>query len=303
MPSSDAILSWLQNNWFGVIGLCSTFVFGAIIYRWQKREKAPLYLKRTFNLIGDATRYPSLQIHYKGHGEDINQFSVSVIAIWNGGREPIDGKDIAAANPLMITVNEGIRILDASIIQTNRAVNLPKCDYSKDGNYVKLRFDYLNYGHGFVMEVLHTGTKADLIVSGSFKGSEDIRVNKDPSRFRFLERMFRSPYRKMRRRALIFIFVMWVGCLVSLAGLLFNREWEEAKVVEVNGKEYLIPNDHEVKIEGGSTKLLRRAPTIIYLAMVIAALVATLQFWLVYRSVATGVPSDLNLFEDHPLGT
>jgi hypothetical protein len=171
----DQVLAWV-----GLAGTVIGIGLAVMFYLWQKREKRPVYAKRNVPIVKKAKEtFPALEIHYRGHGGDhdkLDNLSVTMIAIWNEGRETVQGSDIAAAAPLTVKGEGEVKILGASVVQMNNTASLATCSYNKKNNAATLTFDYLDYRQGLVVEVLHTGTTADGVkVEGTFKGCGEIK--------------------------------------------------------------------------------------------------------------------------------
>jgi hypothetical protein len=225
--------------------------FSYVIYRWQRRDKRPRYSLRNVIIVRNAkSTFPTLTVHYKGVGENLDNLSVAVVVVWNDGRETIDGKDITTADPLAIVASGDVRILGASVIGGNNLPSKPRCDFVKAENRVLITFDYLDYGHGLVLEVLHTGTADDAIsVQGTFKGCGKISYRNTqaypfPLGNSTSRRRLHPPSRARRLGGIaMMVLAVVLSPLVFVAG--FLPSWSNSRqVVEVEGKPYMPVSDY-----------------------------------------------------------
>jgi hypothetical protein len=151
----------------GLIGLASGYIF----YRKSLRIKLPMYLMRTENLIRDnVSSMSGLKITYNDHG--IANLSITSILFWNNGSETIDEQDRVRSNPLRVSTNEGVQILDAKIAISNNQANRLSVNVDEQGNHAYLFFDYLDKAQGGIIQVTHTGLSSDdLSLHGDIKGA------------------------------------------------------------------------------------------------------------------------------------
>lgn len=180
----------LLYQWYSpIIGLAGLFlavfsiVLAIIFYRRSQRFKEPCWAIKNIVLIeGYSTKISDLEVTYKD--QRIENLSVSRIVIWNEGKETIDGKDIAQANPLRISTLDDVHILDAKVIATNNPSS--QFDVLDDEKVALLKFDYIDHKQGGVLQLVHTGNKStDLILEGDIKGAKLLRRVKIPIFTRF----------------------------------------------------------------------------------------------------------------------
>lgn len=163
-----------------------SITLACLFYRRSRRSKDPRWAIRNTTLIeGYSSKLRDLEVFYKG--DRVEDLSVCRIAFWNDGKATIDRQDIATANPLRIASRDQARILDAKVLATNSrssqfTASLPD---TRTAAHL-LEFDYLDHGHGAVLQVVHTGTsEEDLEVVGDIKGSSGIQ-KKDIRVYRYL---------------------------------------------------------------------------------------------------------------------
>jgi hypothetical protein len=126
--------SWLAENWPALtltsIGILAGGVIAHLYHILAKKEKRPLYAVRSLNVIKNSkAKLPHLIIHYQGYGEDLDNFSVTYLLVWNSGKETIAKKDIA--EPFKIAIKSDYKLIDAVIIATNKAANQITCTLAR----------------------------------------------------------------------------------------------------------------------------------------------------------------------------
>jgi hypothetical protein len=152
------------GTWIGIIGIGVAVFFGilaVVFYFKSKREKKLQLRMKSFNLIGKAvsTIVPEkVKVLYED--KPIETMTVTNIAIWSAGREPIRKSDIAPTEPLSIVSRGDCKILEANVqcVQVNN-------------NEVIIAFEFLGKGDGAVIQIFHTGiTNDDLQFKGEIIG-------------------------------------------------------------------------------------------------------------------------------------
>lgn len=175
MESWLKISEWLtENPWISALSLFLALlgiVLAIIFFIRSRRTKEPQYVIRSTNLMRDFTsRLEALEMTYAG--ERISNLTATKLAFWNNGKDTINGSDIASADPLMVKVNDGYKILDSSVLYAKNAANQFSINQSDDGSHVLIQFDYLDADEGGVIQLLHTGKSSDDIeVCGTIKGA------------------------------------------------------------------------------------------------------------------------------------
>lgn len=175
MESWLKISEWLtENPWISALSLFLALlgiILAIIFFIRGRRTKEPRYTIRSTNLMRDFTsRLEALEMTYAG--KRISNLTATKLAFWNNGKDTINGSDIAAADPLMVKVNDGYKILDSSVLYAKNAANQFSINQSDDGSHVLIQFDYLDADEGGVIQLLHTGKSSDDIeVCGTIKGA------------------------------------------------------------------------------------------------------------------------------------
>lgn len=177
----DQFLSVVSREPISVISIAlalTSITVAYLLYRRSRRTKDPCWAIRNTTLVeGYGSKLEALTIQYKG--DRVEDLSVSRIAFWNDGKATIDRRDIETANPLRITSKGEARILDAKVLVTNSRSSEFGVSLRQDGTAARLDFDYLDQGHGAVLQVVHTGTSfEDLDVVGDIKGAPAVRYKR-----------------------------------------------------------------------------------------------------------------------------
>lgn len=84
--------------------------------------------------------------------------AVTWIAVWNNGKIAIAKSDLSSHNPLRIISTRNARILSAEVVGRSDPGNHPLVAVDRDGKTAQISFEYLNYRHGCMVSVIHTGT-------------------------------------------------------------------------------------------------------------------------------------------------
>lgn len=92
------------------------------------------------------------------------------LVFWNSARHIVNKEDIPKSNPITISCVDGIEIFNVSLLSINNDGNGVKI-VKKKNNVYQVKFEYLEAGDGFLVEILSSGTSHnDLIINGSIKG-------------------------------------------------------------------------------------------------------------------------------------
>jgi hypothetical protein len=147
-----------------------SFILMIIFYLKSKYVKKPFYIIKSVNLIRNlVSKIDLVEITFKGH--DVPNLTISKLLFWNAGRNTIRSEDIAKADPLIVSINQNFKMLDAKIIFTkNPANSFSIIDFNND--QFKFDFDFIDNNEGSIVQIIHTGTSnLDLKVNGTIKGA------------------------------------------------------------------------------------------------------------------------------------
>lgn len=175
MESWLKISEWLtENPWLSALSFFLALlgiILAIIFFIRSRRTKEPRYAIRSTNLMRNFTsRFKALEMTYAG--EQISNLTATKLAFWNNGKDTINGRDIAVADPLMVKVKDEYKILDSGVLCAKNAANQFSIKRADDGSHVLIQFDYLDEDEGGVIQLLHTGKSSDDIeVCGTIKGA------------------------------------------------------------------------------------------------------------------------------------
>ncbi|MFA5065074.1 MAG: hypothetical protein WC566_06385 [Dehalococcoidia bacterium] len=118
--------------------------------------------------------------------ERISSVYTTFLKLANLGREPIRGLDIAPTNPINVNV-EGARTLDIQISATTRKVNnvsIVNRRMDDNDSSAEIKFDFLDYQDGALINILTVGNKGKIWLSGDIIGMpEGIKnFNEEPGK-------------------------------------------------------------------------------------------------------------------------
>lgn len=172
----------IHSDWFvlsgyaiGVVGLILSYVF----FKKSKIEKRPCCINRSNNLIYKShNRLSNLKISATYKGVDVETLSYTKVAFWNAGKATITNTDLSTIDPLRIEIDSEI-IYECEILYTSHKANGFNLDWSKDNKTVYLKFDYLDFGQGVVIKIIHSGntasyTSSAVKINGAIKGATKI---------------------------------------------------------------------------------------------------------------------------------
>jgi hypothetical protein len=154
----------------------------------------------------------------------VSRLSVTRLAVWNAGTEPIRSTDIAGRAPLRLTARDGITVLEATVLEVTRAANrlIVFTDEHSDAK-LRVTFEFLDPSDGALINVIHDGIGLEdvalvgIVVGGTVRRTvadpETIPAERSASRVRI-----ESGRRKARFGAALSILIG--GPLTVLASLM-----------------------------------------------------------------------------------
>lgn len=166
----DALVHFLQEQWFGVVSLGGGIIASYIFYKKACKEKRPMYTIANNKMIANAvSELGPLKILYDN--QEIPNVTATDVVFWNDGKETIHFDDIASADPLRFVATEPNEIITVRLLSSSSPANKLSPERI-DKTSIELRFDYLDKGQGGFFQILHTGVKPDdLQLLGSIKGA------------------------------------------------------------------------------------------------------------------------------------
>jgi hypothetical protein len=188
MIFSFQLAEWVgMNPWWGFLG-CIIAIFAtalAIIFYYKgKKVKLPCYAVRSSNIVSNlVSKIETLEMLYAG--KPIENLTVTKLLFWNAGRDTIDYRDVASADPLRVHAKESCKILDAKILYEKKRANKFSITNSSNQSCISIQFDYMDKDEGAVIQLIHTGKSSDDIkVTGTIKGAG--------------KPIFKKPYHKVK---------------------------------------------------------------------------------------------------------
>lgn len=167
------MLEFWNQGWVGIVaGLVGGVIISYAFYVAARKE--PLMCEsiasaRVLGLPGATDYGEHVAVTYRG--EVIPQLSVATITIWNAGSATLGGDALVERDPLQVVVRGAGRMLDASIELDPKAACGCAIDLDVSRpDAVRLRFDYLDPGDGFVVRVLHTANEPRVKIVGALRG-------------------------------------------------------------------------------------------------------------------------------------
>jgi hypothetical protein len=172
----------------GIIGIAVT-VYSHIK---NKKEKKPCFAINYFNLISKQIKeFSDLEIIYQD--KPIDNLTISKFAFWNSGKETIYKNDLVKENPLRIVIKNNYIIYGFEIIFISEESNDFKLQLNKEKKEITITFDYLDYGQGVLLKILHSGnSRNDLDLNGKIIGV--LNVNKPHTSFAPTDFLTKSGY-------------------------------------------------------------------------------------------------------------
>ena len=197
---------------FSVIFAIATWIIG------KKKKRFSVECKTSEIIIAGKTQIEKLHIQYDN--KDIDSLSSSKFYVWNSGNTVIDATDIVSSRPLTITSCGKYEIFEAQIVRVSDESNA-FCIEDQNDKLIRIAFEYVDHGDGFVVQVLHTGSARNLKFDCKIKGGNK---TKD----------LRSSNRMLRRLKKVFgfdVFFPMISGYAFMALSYFPATWLESSVL------------------------------------------------------------------------
>jgi hypothetical protein len=220
-------------NWeilLGIGGILIGGLFSLYFYRKSLPIREPRWAIRSNTLVqGNFSKFTDVTVRYKK--QPVNTLTVSKIIFWNAGYTTIERNNIAAANPLRIQAKNGVEILDVKILSVNNSPSLLESVSAKDKKATLITFDYLDKGHGALIQVIHTGaSSSDLEIVGDIKGGKAPKPIKNLS---FVDQMIQSLFPGFVGLSAMIVFVLIMVFVNLYWGLNLGQDPRIAALVVV----------------------------------------------------------------------
>jgi len=183
------LIKYCSELVIGLVYFVLSLIPAFILYFRAKKEKRPVYLVLNTNRIDlPPGSVPSKLTILYGNQEQ-HRVTISDVALWNAGREPILRKDIVDANPVGITFSG----TDMQVLDTRLLPMSSPCDFKhlalalkneKDGGlsqFIPITFNHMNHNEGVIFQVVHNqDASVNIRITGGLVGVEKIeRVTPD----------------------------------------------------------------------------------------------------------------------------
>ncbi len=210
----------------GLLGILLSFYF----YFKSIKNRIPIYVIRTINLVKEKIqKIDTVKIMYSNR--EINNLSISKIAIWNDGKETINKNDVANSSPIKININNNFNILDAEILYQKNNANDFKIEIEDNKKCINLTFDYFDFEEGVILQIYHTGNSSeDLNLSGTIKSvkkiiRKEISIGMFPSIINnLIKKERRIKIKKMTKLKMLGWFTILMGFYVIVSFLFIPDE-------------------------------------------------------------------------------
>ncbi len=203
------LMSFIDITFRYVIpGLSVTITLLAFFLNYHKKKK--LEYVHTF----------SSQIHViKNHdyktAENDRTILQTRLVFWNPTRQIICREDIPKSNPITISCVKGAELYSVSLLSASNEGSGVRIVKTRRNGY-QIKFDYLEAGDGFLIDVLSSGTSHnDLLIKGSIRGSgkKAIKYCSVLERERYLS------IRELLNNRSIFFIITFVLTIIVLIGI------------------------------------------------------------------------------------
>jgi hypothetical protein len=113
----QSIINFLSANpWLNLLFLVLavlSIIISVVLFLRSRKEKILVYATSSFNLIHNSVaRIPGLYVKYEDN--NIDNLTLTKIAIWNKGKGTINNTDIAPTDKVSIFPKEYVKILNRS---------------------------------------------------------------------------------------------------------------------------------------------------------------------------------------------
>ena len=177
----------LKSNTYvwAILAICSligipSFLFA--IYTWIKSKKKKLFsiAKTKYQIIRTGKNViEDLKLSFRE--KEIEDLTITKLAIWNSGNQEIRQEDIASEGPLRIISTGDANILAVSILTQSDPSNQFLVTL-KNEKEALIQFEYVNCKDGIVLQVLHSGDSANITFDCKIKGGTGTQGTKKKKR-------------------------------------------------------------------------------------------------------------------------
>jgi hypothetical protein len=161
-------------DWGLFIGLAGFFVslVGiplAFYLARRSRQKPDLRFARSSEVVLEPFQEGDTPLHVAYGATEVTRVSRGRVAFWSRAGDTVRGTDVVSTDALRVTVPTDCTILQAKVITQARQSNGITLELAGK-HEIKIGFDFLDAGDGFVLEVLYDGS-GDVGVAGTIRGA------------------------------------------------------------------------------------------------------------------------------------
>lgn len=155
------------SNGIGVIGIA----IGYYLYAKAKPFDRITYMVEETSIISVDEKYgEKLEVVFDGR--TVPRVTAARLLLWNTGNAPIEPQNFLAKMPLHIASRDGVDILSCKVVETAARENVTGLSAIQEHQgLLRVQFDVIRPREGFLCELLHTGAKGDISVSGLLRQS------------------------------------------------------------------------------------------------------------------------------------
>ncbi len=164
----QSVIAFLSEPMVGtVLGLIGV---GLAVYFYVKAKQVSRIALQSEDIaiVGSSTSAFDDQLEIRFGGEIVQRVTKTRVIVWNSGNTTIEGDKIANSDPLRASVAENNRILRVELIKQSRPVNNVR--FTTKDNDALVDFDFFDQNDGFVVEIIHSGTRRELKWLGTVRG-------------------------------------------------------------------------------------------------------------------------------------
>ena len=212
----------VSNPWIGffgtVVGVVG-LVLSVFFYYKSVKVKRPTVRSVSLNWF-DGSHIPHKDLELKFRGISATRFTITHIAFWNAGTDPIRPSDFSASSPLRISYPLEMQVFDihiSAVTSPELAVSIepPKQRGSEPILERAISFAYFDRNDGFSIQVVHDGLPEQTIeIVGKLPGAPPFKRESTNRRARsFIRRKELPPLAKTSWLEVLYIglFALSIG--------------------------------------------------------------------------------------------
>jgi hypothetical protein len=203
--TSSFVFGLALSDWLAAFGALVAFVGIPVTWILARRSRRAPQLRSAvdFDVVVDPTDgllNQGLSLSFRGN--DVERISRSYVAFWNHSGDTVNWEDVVTNDVLRVALRDADDLpLQTRVVLRSREQN--QFESLIENDEVVLRFLFLDAGDGGVIEVLHRGRTAPMVV-GTVKGAKirqiGSRIDLSPSAVAWMAESSRLGRLKQRYR-------------------------------------------------------------------------------------------------------